>query len=223
VRDALYGTWLEDGTATAEAGRWRFLDDGTFSFARRQGGVQSSRRGSFDLEERNGRPVLKLLEDEKASLIPLRLGQDRVEMLVRSAGETIVRSYHRANTQVASLAATVRVIVGRWERADTRHDEMIGEFYEFAADGTFVRIEGCHRNLTGDQTTSFEQMSVRSGVYLLEQVPEGVLLSFDLDGQVRPAGLVRLSDNELTLDGPRPLRLLRRVVGPAFRRQQEAR
>lgn|GEM_PF-6903582 len=220
---ALCGIWLEEGPQLSAAGRWRFVDDGSFTFSRQQNGVGQFRRGLFRVEEIGGCSVLKLWHDEKSSVVPVRLDGDRLEMLVRADGANVVRVYYRANTKEPSLIAVTREIVGRWERADTRNEEMIGEFYEFASDGSFIRVEGFHRNLTGEQTTTFQQLSVRSGVYLLEPVDGGVMLTFDLDGQLRQAGLVRLQGNELTLEGPRPLRLLRRVTGAAFRARQEAR
>lgn len=219
----LRGTWLEEGPELSAAGRWRFLDDGTFTFSRQNDGASQHRRGSFSVEEHGGRAVLKLAHDERTSAVPLRLSGERLEMLMRAGGENVVRVYRRANTQDPALKPVTQEIVGRWERSDTRHDETIGEFYEFADDGSFVRVEGFHRNLTGDQTTTFQQLSVRSGIYLLQRVDGGIMLSFDLDGQLRSAGMIRLDGNELTLEGPRPLRLIRRVTGTAFRREQEAR
>ncbi|TAM87562.1 hypothetical protein EPN42_11220 [bacterium] len=219
----LRGTWIEEGQALSAAGRWHFLDDGTFTFSRQNDGASRYRRGSFHVEELAGRAVLKLAHDERTSAVPIRLNGDRLEMLVRAGGENVVRAYHRANTHDPMLRPVTCEIVGRWERSDTRHDETIGEFYEFADDGSFVRVEGFHRNLTGDQTTTFQQLSVRSGIYVLERMDGGIMLWFDLDGQLRSAGLIRLDGNELTLEGPRPLRLIRRVTGAAFRREQEAR
>lgn len=223
AESALCGTWLEEGAALSSAARWRFLDDGTFTYAREHHGASQYRHGTFRVEMRGEQALLRLWHQETSSVIPVRLNGARLEMLVRADGENIVRVFHRANTCNATLVALTREIVGRWERADTRHDEMIGEFYEFADDGTFTRVEGFHRNLAGERTTTFEQLSVRSGSYFLELTPNGVMLAFELDGALRPAGIVRLNGNELTLEGPRPLRLLRRVIGAAFRRRQEAR
>ncbi|TAM61294.1 hypothetical protein EPN52_02890 [bacterium] len=218
----LHGAWLEDGPELSAAGRWRFLADGTFTFARESEGVRQQRRGDFRLETLAGRAVLKLTYDERTSAIPVRLNRDRLEMLVRSGGANVVRAYCRGNTRDPALRPIAQELVGRWERSDTRHDEMIGEFYEFAGDGSFIRVEGFHRNLTGEMTTTFQQLSVRSGIYVLERVEGGVRLSFDLDGQLRSAGVIRLEGSELTLEGPRPLRLLRRVSGPPLRHRQEA-
>ncbi|MDE2572239.1 MAG: hypothetical protein KGM44_06915 [bacterium] len=219
---AIFGAWLEDGQALQAAGRWRFAGDGTFTFTRQQSGSMQHRRGTFRMQDRGEQTVLRLEHDGKSSLVPVRLSGGSLQMLVRADGAQVVRAYRRANTQSPAVQEVAGRLCGRWERADTRHDEMIGEFYEFAPDASFVRVEGCHRNLQGDQTSTFDTLSVRAGIYLLEQVGGGIALSFEIDGQLRLAGKVRLSEQELTLDGPRPMRLLRRVVGPAFRRQQEA-